>query len=78
MVFDDTRGWVGPHKVAVDNIYKSRYFRDIRTVGKMTIAQKIKGNTLIDRFNNRLSLIYLQLQYCFLSLIGKVADADAM
>lgn len=51
----------GPQKFVDDMVYKSRYFRDIRTAGSITFAQKVNKNSLKDRIENICKLFYKNL-----------------
>lgn len=55
----------GPKRVVTDNIYKSANFVNIRRVGRITYAQKVKSNTRIDRLKNQY-LLHAQSIYEFL------------
>lgn len=61
MAFHDTVGWSGPKKVVSDNVFKSKYFRNIHFVDSITFAQKVKQNTLKDRVRNRYVLLLKNL-----------------
>jgi hypothetical protein len=58
MAFHDTTTWPGPKKVVNDYIYKSKNFRNVRLTGSITFAEKVRSNSLRDRFKNRLMLQY--------------------
>jgi len=51
----------GPQKIVDAKVYKSRYFKDIRTVDSITFAQKVDMNSLKDRIKNRYRLFYKTL-----------------
>lgn len=53
MAFHDSTCFPGPKKVVKDLIYKSQNFRNVRFVDSTTFAEKVKQNTLKDRFRNR-------------------------
>ena len=59
MVFDDTTSahWHGPKKVVEELVYKSRKFRNVRLVHKMTVAEKVEQNSAWDRIKNRKALL---------------------
>jgi predicted O-methyltransferase YrrM len=54
VVFHDTTWTAGPRKVVGHAVYRSRRFKDLKfVVGSMTIARKVKWNSLSDRVRNR-------------------------
>lgn len=61
MAFHDTIGWEGPKKVVADNVYKSKYFKNVKFVNSITFAQKVKQNSLADRLKNRYVLLLKNL-----------------
>ena len=61
MAFHDTLGWKGPKKVVAKCIYKSKHFKNVKFVGSITFAQRVKENTLKDRIKNRYVLFLKNL-----------------
>ena len=61
MAFHDTLGWIGPKKFVKNYIYKSKYFKNVRFVGSITFAKKVRINTFIDRIENRKVLLVKDL-----------------
>jgi len=57
IIMDDTINIYGPRKVAIDNIYKSKYFTDVGIVDALTYGKKVKKNTIKDRIKNRYILL---------------------
>ena len=54
VAFHDTTWTKGPRKVVGQAVYRSRRFKDVEfVVGSMTVARKVKRNTLLDRAHNR-------------------------
>jgi MMP 1-O-methyltransferase len=61
MAFHDTIDWTGPKKVVLEMVFKSHFFKDVRFIGSITYAQKVKQNTLSDRIRNRYVLLLKNL-----------------
>ena len=57
MAFDDTVVAPGPKKVVDEFLYKSKNFGKVKTVGKITFAQKVRQNSLRGMLVNRLVLV---------------------
>jgi len=57
MAFHDTTKCLGPKRVAIQFLYKSRNFRDIRLAGTITVGQKVRRNLMRDRVRNRYILL---------------------
>lgn len=57
IVMDDTINIAGPRKVAIDNIYNSRYFTDVGIVDALTYGKKIKRNSMKDVLRNKYILL---------------------
>ena len=54
VAFHDTTWTVGPRKVVGHGVYRSRRFKDARfVVGSLTVARKVRENSLVDRARNR-------------------------
>ena len=53
----------GPKKVAEDMIYKSRYFKNIRTVECITYAEKTAQNSLLEQLDNRSRLFFINFYH---------------
>jgi predicted O-methyltransferase YrrM len=56
IAFHDTTTWPGPKKLIEEYICNSNKFKKIGFVGSITFAEKVAGNSIIDRFQNRLNL----------------------
>jgi len=68
MAIHDTVGvWPGPRKVAREFVYKSKNFRNIRVIGSITFAEKVRHNSLRDMIRNRCSLFLIYI----LEFLGK-------
>jgi MMP 1-O-methyltransferase len=74
MAFDDTVGWEGPKQVVDDNVYKSNHFKKVKIVDSITLAQKVKQNSLKDRLKNR----YVLLLKNFYEFAGKFPLPDSI
>lgn len=61
MAFHDTRGRRGPAKVVEELVYKSKNFRNVRFVDTITFAEKVRQNSIKDRFINRCVLLLKKL-----------------
>jgi len=57
MAFHDTMLVPGPKKVVHDLVFNSRHFRNIGFVDSITFAEKVKGNTAMERMKNRQALL---------------------
>ncbi len=64
MAFHDSTSAQGPKRVVADLVYKSRRFRNVRLVDSITVAQKVKQNTIKDRIRNRY-ILFLKNIYDF-------------
>lgn len=56
----DTINIEGPRKAAIEEIYKSKKFKDLGVVDSITFARKVNENTFIDRIRNRFILLINQ------------------
>lgn len=59
MAFHDTAGWKWPgsKKVVEELVYKSKNFRNVRLVDSITVAEKVRQNSIKDRLRNRYVLL---------------------
>jgi len=73
IAFHDTIGWEGPRRLVKESVYKSRNFKDIRSVGSVTYATKVKQISIKDVLKNR----YLLCIRNFEEMLGKLS-ADSM
>jgi len=64
MAFHDTCGSLGPKLVVKRMVYKSGNFKNARFVASITFAEKVKQNSMKDRFRNSLAL-FLKESYWF-------------
>lgn len=70
MAFHDTTSdWSGAKKLVNDEVYKSRYFKDIKLVDSITFAQKVNKNSLKDIVRNR-CVFYFKNLYEFASKLN--------
>jgi predicted O-methyltransferase YrrM len=54
VAFHDTTWTAGPRKVVGHGVYRSRRFKDARfVVGSLTVARKVRENSVVDRARNR-------------------------
>jgi MoaA/NifB/PqqE/SkfB family radical SAM enzyme len=61
MAFHDTVGETGPKKVVEELVYKSNNFRNIKFIDLITLAEKVKQNSIKDKFRNRYDLLLKNL-----------------
>ena len=57
MAFHDTIYWPGPKKVVARNVYKSKFFRNVKFIHTITYGQKVEKNFLKNRIKNRYTLL---------------------
>lgn len=58
MAFHDSTGrWLGPTRVVEERVYKSRAFRNVRVVDRITVAEKVAINSVAERFRNYSALL---------------------
>lgn len=65
MVFDDTQDWPGPRRLVKNEVFLSRYFRNVGFVGPVTYGQKVSKNSLRDILRNRWVLFLKDTVYLF-------------
>ena len=52
---------VGPKLIVERMVYKSRNFKNVRFVASITFAEKVRQNSMIERFRNNLALLLKNL-----------------
>jgi predicted O-methyltransferase YrrM len=56
MAFHDTTGWCGPRRLVVEQLYRSKRFKNVRFSRSITYGTKTAQNTALDRLTNRVML----------------------